>query len=171
MLKECEGNIVCDKCKCGWLRRKTRPSCYFLFVLFFFFNFHSPIWALTACFHIYVCIVTWHSLFIVYPYSLCKLFIYCIWQFQYLCKGYWRWITWCILKALTIIEASDAIASLNIPSFFFLINDFQRYIVYPVLILFQQSSQTTQKSMNHSLKLKPKVTVMQNRKLVVTGED
>jgi hypothetical protein len=27
-------------------------------VFLFFFNFHSPIWALTACFDIYVCIIT-----------------------------------------------------------------------------------------------------------------
>ena len=51
-----------------------------------------------------------------------------------------------------IIWSSEAIPSLKIPSILFLINDLQRCLVYPVklLILFQQSSQSTQKSMNRS---------------------
>jgi hypothetical protein len=46
-----------------------------------------------------------------------------------------------------------------------------KHVGRPVLlILFQQSSQTTQKSMNHSYKLKAEVATMPNQKLVVTGE-
>jgi hypothetical protein len=39
-----------------------------------------------------------------------------------------------IYKAVTTIEASEAIASLKIPSFF-LINDLQRCLVYPFMVI------------------------------------